>query len=108
VRFPDCCNRSDLAEPKKAEAIMSFGQMPSCTCCGELLNGRFDRRSFMKAAGGAGLLVGFPFAGFAAEGNYEAMVLSCIDPRFPELTLNYMKGRGMHGIAPRWWNSANR
>jgi carbonic anhydrase len=34
---------------------------------------------------------------FAAEGNYEAMVLSCIDPRFPEPTLNYMKSRNMLG-----------
>jgi carbonic anhydrase len=25
------------------------------------------------------------------------MVLSCIDPRFPEPTLNYMKGRGLLG-----------
>jgi hypothetical protein len=39
----------------------------------------------------------FPFAGLAAEGNYEAMVLSCIDPRFPSLTLDYMKDRGMLG-----------
>jgi carbonic anhydrase len=61
------------------------------------LTGRFDRRAFLKAAGGAGVLAAFPFAALAAEGNYEAMVLSCIDPRFPELTLNYMKGRGLAG-----------
>ena len=39
----------------------------------------------------------FPCAVLAAEGNYYAMVLSCIDPRFPEPTLNYMKSRGMLG-----------
>jgi len=48
-------------------------------------------------AGVAGFAVAFPFISFGAEGNYEAMVLSCIDPRFPELTLNYMKGQGMLG-----------
>ena len=70
---------------------------PACSCCGDLLKDRFDRRSFVKLAGAAGLSVVFPFISLAAEGNYEAMVLSCIDPRFPELTLNYMKGRGMLG-----------
>ena len=69
----------------------------TCSCCGDLLSGRFDRRHFMKMAGGAGLAAMFPLSAFGAEGNYEAMVLSCIDPRFPELTLNYMKGRGMVG-----------
>lgn len=69
----------------------------NCPCCGDLLGGHFDRRSFMKLAGAAGVAVAFPQMGFAAEGNFEAMVLSCIDPRFPELTLNYMRSRGMVG-----------
>ena len=76
---------------------MSVMHPPTCSCCADLLSGRFDRRAFLKAAGGAGVLAAFPFAALAAEGNYEAMVLSCIDPRFPELTLNYMKGRGLIG-----------
>jgi len=69
----------------------------ACTCCGDLLAGRFDRRSFLKAAGSAGVLAAFPFAAFGASGNYEAMLLSCIDPRFPAPTLDYMKGRGLLG-----------
>jgi carbonic anhydrase len=69
----------------------------TCSCCGDLLRGRFDRRGFMRLAGSAGLVAAFPFAALGAEGNYEAMVLSCIDPRFPEPTLNYMKSRGMVG-----------
>jgi carbonic anhydrase len=69
----------------------------TCACCGDLLRGRFHRRAFLRAAGGAGLLAAFPFAALAASGNYDAMVLSCIDPRFPEATLNYMKGRGLLG-----------
>ena len=76
---------------------MSLMHPPACACCGDLLTGRFDRRAFLKAAGSAGVLAAFPFVALAAEGNYEAMVLSCIDPRFPELTLNYMKGRGLLG-----------
>lgn len=69
----------------------------TCTCCGDLLKDRLDRRSFIKLAGGAGVAASFPFTALAAEGSYDAMVLSCIDPRFPELTLNYMKSRGMLG-----------
>src|SRR5215831_9937403 len=69
----------------------------TCSCCADFLSGKFDRRHFMKLAGGAGLVAAFPFAALGAEGNYEAMVLSCIDPRFPEPTLNYMKSRGMLG-----------
>jgi carbonic anhydrase len=69
----------------------------SCPCCAQLLNAEFNRRHFIKLAGAAGLASTFPLLALGAEGNYEAMVLSCIDPRFPELTLNYMKGRGMLG-----------
>jgi carbonic anhydrase len=69
----------------------------ACWCCGDLLRSRFDRRSFMKLGGTAGLAAVFPLMAFGAEGNYEAMVLSCIDPRFPELTLNYMRSQGMLG-----------
>ena len=69
----------------------------ACCCCGDLLRSRFDRRSFMKLGGTAGLAAVFPLMVFGAEGNYEAMVLSCIDPRFPELTLNYMRSQGMLG-----------
>ena len=68
----------------------------TCSCCADLMNGYFDRRLFLKMTG-AGLVAAFPFAGLAAEGNYEAMVLSCIDPRFPALTLDYMKSRGVLG-----------
>src|SRR5215471_11662314 len=69
----------------------------ACLCCGDLLNNGLNRRAFVKLAGAAGITAAVPFMALAAEGNYEAMVLSCIDPRFPELTLNYMKGRGMLG-----------
>jgi carbonic anhydrase len=69
----------------------------ACSCCSDLLRGRFDRRRFLHIAGGAALAAAMPSMLFAAEGNYEAMVLSCIDPRFPEPTLNHMKSRNMLG-----------
>src|SRR5262249_7598514 len=69
----------------------------ACLCCGDLLKNGVNRRAFVKLAGAAGVTAAFPFMAYGAEGNYEAMVLSCIDPRFPELTLNYMKGRDMLG-----------
>ena len=68
-----------------------------CSCCGDLLKARFDRRRFLHLTAGAGLIAAFPGLAFGAEGNYDAMVLTCIDPRFPEPYFNYMKGRNMVG-----------
>jgi carbonic anhydrase len=56
-----------------------------------------DRRRFLQVAGATGLAAALPSPLFAASGNYEAMLLTCIDPRFPEPTLNYMKSRDMIG-----------
>jgi carbonic anhydrase len=74
--------------------------MPSadnCSCCGELVRGRFDRRHFLQAAGIVGLTAALPFTGWAAEGNYEAMLLSCIDPRMVTPVYDYMAKRGLGG-----------
>jgi carbonic anhydrase len=38
-----------------------------------------------------------PSAARAASGNYDAMLLACIDPRFPKLTLDHMSGRSLAG-----------
>ena len=62
-----------------------------------MLRGRFDRRRFLQLSAGAGLMAAFPALAFGAEGNYEAMLLTCIDPRFPEPTIKYMEGRNMVG-----------
>jgi len=43
------------------------------------------------------MLAAFPPLAFGAEGNYEAMPLTCIDARFPEPTIKYMEGRHMVG-----------
>jgi carbonic anhydrase len=70
----------------------------ACGCgCADLLNGRIDRRRFVQGAAAAGVAMLTPMQLFGAEGNYEAMLLACIDPRFPQPTLDYMKGRGLLG-----------
>lgn len=68
-----------------------------CSCCNGLQVNGLQRRQFMAIAGGALVAAAVPGLAFGATGNYEAMVLSCIDPRFPELTLRYMRSRGMVG-----------
>jgi carbonic anhydrase len=69
----------------------------ACACCGDMLRARFDRRRFLQMSGSVGMLAAMPSLAFAAEGNYEAMLLTCIDPRFPQPTINYMKSRKMIG-----------
>ncbi len=71
--------------------------LASCVCCGDLLRARFDRRRFLHLTASTGLLATFPSLALAAEGNYDAMLLTCIDPRFPKPTLKYMEGRHMVG-----------
>jgi carbonic anhydrase len=69
-----------------------------CTCCGDLLAGRFDRRHVLRAAGGLALFAGLaPFMAIAAEGQYDAMVLGCIDPRLQTPVSKYTAGRGLTG-----------
>jgi hypothetical protein len=69
----------------------------TCACCADMLRSRFDRRRFLRMTAGAGLLATFPSLAFGAEGQYDAMLLTCIDPRFPEPTIKYMEGRDMVG-----------
>jgi hypothetical protein len=75
-------------------SLHSFGR---CACCADLLATQFGRRRFLTMAGAVGAALVAPSAGRAAEGNYEAMLLTCIDPRFPENTVTYMRGRNMVG-----------
>jgi carbonic anhydrase len=68
-----------------------------CACCGDILAGRFDRRRFMQMAGGAAVAA-FPFAAVAqGYGSFEAMLLSCIDPRTQEPVRSYMEKQGLIG-----------
>jgi carbonic anhydrase len=70
----------------------------ACTCCGDLLQGAFNRRRFIQSAavGGAAALLS-PYFAFAATGNYEAMVLACIDPRFQKPVADHLARRNLTG-----------
>lgn len=70
----------------------------TCTCCTELLSGPFSRRRFIQAAAaGTATLALRPSFAVAAEGKYEAMVLSCIDPRTQEGVRRNMLRRHLIG-----------
>ena len=72
--------------------------MTTCTCCSDLLGGRLSRRGFMQgAAAGTAALALSPSIALAAEGKYEAMVLSCIDPRTQEGVRRNMVRRHLIG-----------
>jgi carbonic anhydrase len=62
-------------------------------CCST----RLDRRHFFQLAGSAGLLALSPSLSLAAEGDYDAMLLSCIDPRMVAPVYQYMNQRGLTG-----------
>jgi carbonic anhydrase len=62
-------------------------------CCGT----RLGRRRFFELAGSAGLLALSPSLSLAAEGDYDAMLLSCIDPRMVAPVYKYMDQRGLTG-----------
>ena len=70
------------------------------TCCGTTLSAP-SRRAFMRTVGGSVLFtsVGMLASGtaVAASGNYEAMVLSCIDPRFQDLVNKQEARDGLSG-----------
>lgn len=66
----------------------------SCSCLGAH---RFGRRHLFGIAGAATLLALRPRWVRAASGDYEAMVLACIDPRMQEPVHNYLKKRGLIG-----------
>ena len=69
-----------------------------CNCCGELLAAHFDRRRFLYAtAGGVIAAALWPMHAFAASGKYEAMLLSCIDPRFQAPVSRYTAERALTG-----------
>jgi carbonic anhydrase len=63
-------------------------------CCGGL-----GRRQFLERAAAAGALAAAAPASRASatEGDYEAMLLGCIDPRMVEPYFKYMAGRDLTG-----------
>ena len=94
----------ELSAPRRAgskgDTTMSGSNHPNtaCACCGDLLRHRFDRRHFLAFAGASGVAAAMqPLGAFAASGNYEAMVLSCIDPRLQEPVRKYTASRNLTG-----------
>ena len=70
----------------------------ACTCCADLLAGRFDRRHVLRTAGGLAAFAALqPFMAIAATGHYEAMVLGCIDPRLQEPVRKYTAKQHLTG-----------
>ena len=66
---------------------------PSCGCSEAMA--RLGRRAMLGLlAVGAGAAV-LPGSASAASGNYEAMLVNCIDPRFTTNSFMYMTSRGM-------------
>ena len=77
--------------------LPAMRQEVQCGCCGGALPHALDRRRFMRLAG-AGLALTLPASlVLAAEGDYEAMVLACIDPRMQEPVWKYLAGRDLTG-----------
>ena len=64
-----------------------------CPCCSLTLPSLQSRRQFLTTGASvlAGGMMGFvPGRSMAASGNYEAMLINCIDPRFTTLSWQYM------------------
>jgi hypothetical protein len=72
-----------------------------CGCFSAMFDRPLDRRRMLGTVAGA---IGVGMAAMmmprwvmGAEGNYEAMLLTCIDPRFTELPHAYMNARQWKG-----------
>jgi len=73
-------------------------KLNGCTCCADLMAQRFDRRRFLMTGAAAGVSALLPSLAFAApKKNYEAMVLSCIDPRLQGPVRYYARRRHLAG-----------
>jgi len=82
----------------KGNTGSAIGHHSACACCADLLQMHFDRRRFLHvAAGGLAAAALMPWNVFAASGKYDAMLLTCIDPRFQEPVAKYAAGRKLTG-----------
>jgi len=72
-----------------------------CVTCADLIASHFDRRRFLHVAAGSLAAVAFArwnvLAAGAQSGNYDAMLLTCIDPRFQEPVSKYTAERQLTG-----------
>jgi carbonic anhydrase len=94
--------RKDLTMMHQAGRTPHPGDAMACSCCAgpyrAALAVPLGRRGLLRGvAAGAALLTLGPRLGLAAEGNYEAMILACIDPRFQEPVRAYAQKNGLIG-----------
>jgi carbonic anhydrase len=68
-----------------------------CSCCEAFTSGQIGRRRLLRSLAIAGTVAALPLSARAAEGDYRAMLLSCIDPRMVTPVYQYMQGRGLAG-----------
>jgi carbonic anhydrase len=68
-----------------------------CCCHAVSSDGGVGRRQLLRSFGIAAMAASLPFSARAAEGDYAAMLLSCIDPRLVTPVYNYMEKRGFSG-----------
>ncbi|HUC09928.1 MAG TPA: hypothetical protein VL985_05825 [Stellaceae bacterium] len=68
-----------------------------CRCHDLLSQGRVGRRQLLRALAVAGIAATLPHPAAAAEGEYDAMLLSCIDPRMVAPVYKYMQAQGLDG-----------
>ncbi len=93
---PSCVESRTIraSSDTRGRHVLQLHSLAGCTCCGDLLAGRFSRRHILRAAGALTAFAALqPFTALAANGNYEAMVLGCIDPRMQVPVARYAARR---------------
>src|SRR5262245_27472343 len=89
---------SNIANKRWLPMLRPDVHAASSSCCGDFLSDALNRLRFIQTAAAAGAaLACAPGFALAATGNYEAMVLSCIDPRLQEPVRRYLVGRHLTG-----------
>ena len=68
-----------------------------CRCHDIPSQSRIGRRRLLRAFAVAGIAATLPLGARAAEGEYDAMLLSCIDPRMVAPVYKYMEAQGLAG-----------
>lgn len=77
---------------------MSHAHSPLCSCTALAFTRPFGRRQLLATgAAGAAMMMLAPRFVFAASGDYEAMILACIDPRLQEPVHAYAQKQGLSG-----------
>src|SRR5438132_9793087 len=77
--------REITAERRTMTTLQMVRREASCACCRGFLDGKFNRRHFVRAVAiGAATSGLVPYIPLSPEGNYEASILSCIGPGMEE------------------------